>query len=165
MSLVGGPGWQDHVVFSVDNRGERSSIEQLPFADRCLPETGISSFGMISNLVRWYVLTPSHGGLHERGQRRACSDVLKAVIDIVGYDGSEFKFVVVLTKAWECTWPRPAMPVDGESVVQLILTGRTLDISAIVKAACMQSRSSQAAVISKALSSTLGDATTIDLQA
>lgn len=161
-----GSSASEHFVCAADDRGDRSKIDGQPWPTRCLPQSSVSTFGLLGNVLRWYCLPANHGGMSHLRQRDACASLMKALISLALPASGETSFAFEVCGAWEARYPRPAPEVDQATIVNLKLQGRRLDLSALEAAsAAASSRTAAPRKLWAALRDSMGDALIVDVQA
>lgn len=122
------------LAFSTFCSGRCTTKSATPFWQRCLPEPCFSTCGLLLMLTKWAFATPQRGGMSEASSKFAAKTFVEAMLNDVG-GPSGFGARVVFAKGWQCTWPRPSPPTDGEQAVSLRIASGIIDMSPIERAA------------------------------
>lgn len=99
------------LVFGTYLRDGSEKRGHLPWHERCLPSTSVSSCGLLALLCRWCAISKSGGGLNDNDDRAACDKVLESIMfKFQETNLKDFLVTVQLVEKWSSRWPRPLDP-------------------------------------------------------
>lgn len=110
------PGWAKFmlpflpgsmVVHSKHRNLSDSRLREVPWYDRCLPQTSISTVGLMLLLARWSFAKAERGGLREETPRQVAEQALRSLIGQACSPARCRSFRIEFDKDWVCRWPRP----------------------------------------------------------
>lgn len=105
-SLIGAAAAAAQLVQSIDERGAMVTKFSAPFSERCLPAASISTFAVLSLLMRWSVLTREAGGLAEENPRLCAKWLAEAFVRAI-LASERWVLTIRFSATWAPAWPRP----------------------------------------------------------
>ena len=123
-----GPG--TYFVHSTFMHGKLPKKATLPWIERCLPSTSISTFGLLIMCSRWAWKSPQGGGFIDNKHRQCSELLLASLLSVFKRQSMQGHVLAIeLEKDWVCRFPRPAAVVDHVGVLGLVCTAAGLDLS------------------------------------
>ena len=131
----------EHIILGTYFHDELSGRARLPWHQRCLPATSISTCALMYQLAKWMALVPQLGGLRMEGAKCAAQELFVAMMRVFEIVPSlQLIYIdLVLVDSWQCQWPRPDhMPANR--VVRVYMSMGCCDLE-LLFAACDRQRS------------------------
>lgn len=102
-----------HFLHSRHTNSSGENLQRIPWFDRPLSNTGVSTIAIVLLLGRWAFASAMQRGLRSQQGRSAAADLLASICKFACQKTSPF--VVFAVSDWACTWPRPA-PLEWHEV-------------------------------------------------
>ena len=150
-------------VWSSHRTAKKNTSSEL---DRCLPDPGVSTIGLMHHLVLWSALKPENGGVRSDATKRGCETLLQALLHGCSDDSGACELPVTMDRSWMPRWPRPEWSSpDGLHTVHLTLQAGVVDFSSLRCAATRADRIAAAHVWNELLCNDFGENTEAHLDA
>ena len=120
-----------HIIYSTFLSPYTTKRSSLPFRERCLDSSSISTCGLMLLGARWASIPKNQGGLATLQSRHAASALVDTLIGWTsGVDA--FKLIIELAPGvgWTCRWPRPPQYTSGHNVLEVTVAGGKIDLTA-----------------------------------
>ena len=101
---------------------------KMPFSERCLPETCLSTLGFLLVLHRGVAFTREHGGFRDDVSKASAKALLEALLKF-SFHGALSTVVLRLVPDWQSRFPRPEIEATTCSIT--VSSGK-VDLSALV---------------------------------
>lgn len=124
------------VVYSKHGNLSDARLRQLPWYERCLPQTSLATVGLLLLLSRWSFAKAERGGLREQTPREVAAQALRWLISQACAPSRCRPFVIRFDKDWVCTWHRPSLRSagDGDRLSLIFLCGGKLSAVSVAEA-------------------------------
>ena len=105
----------------------------MTWGQRCLPNTYLSTVGLLALCYKWGLAEQQGGGLG--GDNPLEAALLFARSSLSVYKAPQFNnlmITVALDSQWKCMWPRPQQSIDNDGVVGLGWSNGQLNLAPLI---------------------------------
>ena len=123
-----------HVIWGTYFHGDLAQRVKVPWHDRCLPSTSITTPALLLLLTRWTMLDAAVGGLRGEKPRAAANELVGAFASCFHAGAlANVVFEVAVVQRWQCPWPAPSEIPDA-AVLQIPCVNGICDLSSLLEA-------------------------------
>lgn len=98
---------KDHVILSRHGNMSTERAAKLPFRLRCLPQVSIDTATFLGSTCVWVSARQCNGGMNAGREKENIAAVYQTLLSVAATSVTSSVFVVYLSPAWKCQWPRP----------------------------------------------------------
>lgn len=96
-----------HTILSKHWNLSPQTVQELPWYDRCLPQTSISTILCLVCLCSWSCRPAAKGGMKSTSNKDAAATMLKALLSLSCSHVGGSACCVYINDTWQCNYPRP----------------------------------------------------------